>query len=71
MRTRSFYGELIPSASSVEVYDCGDKDCHGIHLIGRDERGLPICEIVVSEVVINTMMDVLASKDGHHVHRVN
>jgi len=66
--TRIFEGTEIMSASTVTAYDCGSPDCHHVHLIGRDEDDLPICEIMRSEDEINRLHDLIADRDHKRGH---
>jgi len=50
-RTRFYHGVNIPSATRVTAIKCGSPNCKSVHLIGFDEEGEPLFEIVVSKSV--------------------
>jgi hypothetical protein len=54
-RTRNFDGRVIPSATTVETFMCGDPECNHVHLIGFDEEHEPLFEIVVSKITYDKM----------------
>lgn len=58
-RTRHFNTIEIPSSTTVQVHVCGEPKCEHLHLIGFDDEGKPLCEIVVSEGVLLQMIQKL------------
>ena len=54
-RTRNFGGAIIPTATRVHAFSCGDPKCGSVHLIGFDEEDEPLFEIVVSKEVYKDM----------------
>lgn len=58
-RLRNFKGTEIPSASRTAVVDCGDPDCGHAHLVGLDEAGKPLFEIVVNEEMMFLAFEII------------
>lgn len=63
-RTRNFYGHVIPSATSVHACLCGEPNCNHVHLIGRDEEGIPLFEIVLSRKVYDDVGRLFRENEG-------
>jgi len=60
-----YQGITIPSASEAVVHACGKPNCSHVHVIGLDARGIPFCEIVLTEQMVNAALDIISQHGGH------
>lgn len=67
-RVRKYEGSLIPSATSTKVELCGEPDCGHVHMIGFDNEGKPLCELVISYQLfvlqLDAFMEMQSEKRG-------